>query len=48
MIKNTNSNNSPSYVTNKYSNSKGTGVLSTLIFAIVVTVIMVAIAYIKG
>lgn len=31
-----------------YSETKGTGVLSTIIFAIVVTVIMVIIAYFKG
>lgn len=31
-----------------YSESKGTGVLSTLIFAILVVVIMVVIAYFKG
>ena len=33
---------------NAYSESKGTGVLSTIIFAVVVTVIMVVIAYFKG
>ncbi len=31
-----------------YSETKGTGVLSTIIFAVVVTVIMVVIAYFKG
>ncbi|MDE6138228.1 MAG: hypothetical protein K2F57_02015 [Candidatus Gastranaerophilales bacterium] len=31
-----------------YSETKGTGVLSTIIFAIVVTIIMVIIAYFKG
>lgn len=33
---------------NFYSDSKGTGVISTLIFAVVTVVIMVAIAYFKG
>lgn len=31
-----------------YSETKGTGVLSTIIFAIIVTIIMVVIAYFKG
>lgn len=50
MIENINTNNSSTPVvnTNRYSESKGTGVLSTLIFAVVVTVIMIILAYFKG
>lgn len=48
MTENTNTSNTPSLTPNRYSESKGTGVLSTLIFALVVTVIMIAIAYFKG
>lgn len=42
------SESSMSKVQNRYSDSKGTGVLGTLIFAVVVTVIMVVVAHIKG
>jgi len=50
MINNAEStpNTSTSNVPNRYSDSKGTGVLSTLVFAIVVTIIMVIVAYFKG
>ncbi len=44
----TNNNETNHIQPNRYSDSKGTGVLSTLIFAIAVTVIMVVIAYFKG
>ena len=40
--------NTTSIAANRYAESKGTGVLSTLIFALVVTVIMVVLAYFKG
>ncbi len=40
--------NETQYHSNRYSDSKGTGVLSTLVFAVVVTVIMFIIAYFKG
>lgn len=43
-----NTNNTPPLAPNRYSESKGTGVLSTLIFAMVVTVIMIVVAYVKG
>lgn len=33
---------------NQYSESKGTGVLSTLIFAIAVVIFMIILAYFKG
>ncbi len=44
----TNNNENNPIQTNRYTDSKGTGVLSTLIFAAVVTIIMVVIAYFKG
>lgn len=44
----TNNNETNNMQQNRYSDSKGTGVISTLIFAITVTVIMVVIAYFKG
>jgi len=37
-----------SHNSSHYNDCKGTGVLSTIIFAIAVTVIMVVIAYFKG
>ena len=40
--------NETQYHSNRYSDSKSTGVLSTLVFAVVVTVIMFIIAYFKG
>lgn len=48
MTENINTNSTPVTGANRYSESKGTGVLSTLVFAIVVTVIMIVVAYFKG
>ena len=47
MTENINTNNTP-VNNNRYAESKGTGVLSTLIFAVVVTIIMIVVAYFKG
>lgn len=43
-----NNNSAPAKNTQRYAESKGTGVISTLIFAVAVIIFMVAVAYFKG
>ncbi len=42
-----NTNNSPANA-NRYAESKGTGIASSLIFAVAVVVFMIVLAYFKG
>ena len=43
-----NSNNGPALNKSHYSESKGTGALSTIIFVILVTIGMIILAHFKG